>query len=268
MAISEHTFNDLLDNPTKVGMLTRWKRYLTGDPLRASRERLVQMYREASSRGSTTIRSRVFKGRKDRIYLVYCQVPSSGAPTVKYDCLIELDFTESSKGIGIFRSHPVENAHVRLYVNSPSWIYFYAFVAGKLGLIIPEYRGATGALALTEDPVIRNPDKSLGFEKVSYFTLLHIKGRYQNEKTLKREIGPSGSPPRPGSIDATDKLMERDREGKKIAEGRRKRRQPTPPSITTTDPRRKGGTAQKPIQSATKPSKRQRSAIRGSKRVS
>lgn len=63
--------------------------------------------------------------------------------------------------------------NVKMFSNSPSFLFTYAYTYYHDDLIIDEFAEKLPSIALTTPPAIRNPVESLGFEKSTY-----IAGRY------------------------------------------------------------------------------------------
>lgn len=97
---------------------------------------------------------------------VWVKVPSSKYKTVRYDVVFDLDF----EGNGIhFR-----NANTKMFLNSPAWVYTYAYVANSQDYVIEDLKEYINEAALNDEPKTTNPSSSFGFEKITYFALLYL----------------------------------------------------------------------------------------------
>jgi hypothetical protein len=63
---------------------------------------------------------------------------------------------------------------VRFFSNSPSFIFTYAYVFNKMGLLIPSLSSKLPPLCLTQAPTMRNPVESLGWEKSVYVAARYL----------------------------------------------------------------------------------------------
>jgi hypothetical protein len=76
---------------------------------------------------------------------------------------------------------------VKMFSNSPSFLYTYAYVYFNSGLIIDEFASKLPQIALTKQPSIRNPLESLGYEKSTYIAARYlIDGFILNDGYIKR----------------------------------------------------------------------------------
>lgn len=104
-------------------------------------------------------------------YYFYIQLPSETYPEkLTYDIVIEFLPIGNAKG-----DLTINNYAIRLFSNNPNFIFTYAYVYNKDGLIIDFLKNKIGSKCLHEKPKIKNPHLSYGFEKSVYFALLYIK---------------------------------------------------------------------------------------------
>jgi hypothetical protein len=63
---------------------------------------------------------------------------------------------------------------VTFFSNSPSFIYTYAYVFNKMGLLIPKFSSKLPSQCLTQAPTMRNPVETLGWEKSIYVAARYL----------------------------------------------------------------------------------------------
>lgn len=74
---------------------------------------------------------------------------------------------------------------INLFSNSPNFMFTYAYVYNKDGNLIGFLRNKLNPKSLTDEPVIRNPEQSYGFEKSVYFAILWIR---DNPKFITKSL--------------------------------------------------------------------------------
>jgi hypothetical protein len=63
---------------------------------------------------------------------------------------------------------------MRLFSNSPGFLFTYSYVYYHSDLIIPEFVSKIPQVAITQPPAIRNPFETLGFEKSTYIAARYL----------------------------------------------------------------------------------------------
>lgn len=66
------------------------------------------------------------------------------------------------------------NRNVKMFSNSPSFIFTYAYVYYHDDLLIKDFENKIPLVALLNAPEIRNPVESLGYEKSTYFAARYL----------------------------------------------------------------------------------------------
>ena len=108
--------------------------------------------------------------------LFYVKVPSEDYKDnkISYDVLFLIQHDKN-------RSR--EKRLIKLYSNSPSFIFTYCYVYNQHNLIIEKLKSKLPTEALTQFPEIRNPIGSLGYEKSTYIAAMYL----LNGKCLRDE---------------------------------------------------------------------------------
>lgn len=105
-------------------------------------------------------------------YILHMEVPSEYyyKEGLFYDVVIQFMVTDSSRV-----DLTLKNYRIRLYSNSPAFMFTYGYVYNKDENLVPFLKNKLSSLALTKAPVIRNPDESYGYEKSVYFAILFLR---------------------------------------------------------------------------------------------
>jgi uncharacterized protein YfcZ (UPF0381/DUF406 family) len=150
---------ELMSNPsgTKTGYLY-------------SREKIIadldRSYNELKNKGKK-FRWKVYKNAKETNKVIHIQVPSESIENFWFDVIIDIiGYPQNSKSFN--------DADVLIFCNSPSWIFFYAFVAHENGLTPTWLIPKIAKQALKEAPKQTNPVNTLGFEKMTSYALRFI----------------------------------------------------------------------------------------------
>lgn len=69
----------------------------------------------------------------------------------------------------------LKNYALNVYSNAPNFTFTYAYVYNKDGIIPDFMLPKVAEKAITDEPVVKNPGQSYGFEKSVYYALLFIK---------------------------------------------------------------------------------------------
>jgi len=163
MVLKKMTAQQFLKNPTGKGSATVARR----DRIKKDmRDRFDSLYKKSKK----NFKVRVTK-YKDNYYFIF-KIPSEFyySEGLYYDVVIEfIPPQESSK-----RLSSLDTYHIRFYSNSPNFMFTYAYIYNKDGLLIPWLKSKVSNKALKEPPAVRNPREEYGFEKSVYFALLYM----------------------------------------------------------------------------------------------
>ena len=99
--------------------------------------------------------------------LFHVRVPSEDYKDNKivYDVLFRIEFDNTKR---------YSLRDMRLFSNSPSFLFTYSYVYYHTDMIIPEFVGKLPQIAITTPPAIRNPFETLGFEKSTYMAARYL----------------------------------------------------------------------------------------------
>ena len=103
--------------------------------------------------------------KSEYLYRVWVKVPSSKYD-MTYDIVADITFKEG-------RSY-FDYGEIKLYTNSPAWVYTYAYVFNQDGLIPDDLLKYVSVKAIEEAPKKTNPSQNTGFEKITYFAFLFL----------------------------------------------------------------------------------------------
>lgn len=115
------------------------------------------------------------------LYYFYFKIPSEEIHDygLNYDVIIE--FSPPNEKVAL--THDLNKYNIRFISNSPNFMFTYGYLYNKEKLLISWLSHKLGKKALTEEPVVRNPQQEFGFEKSVYFALLYLE---LNPKEMKR----------------------------------------------------------------------------------
>jgi len=105
----------------------------------------------------------VISTEKD-VYRVFGKVPSQKY-LVDYDVVLDIDMKDQTNA---------KDAPIKVFTNTPSWVFTYGYVFNKLKIIPKDLVWAIGKEAKNEKPKVTNPEESLGFDKVVHQFLLFM----------------------------------------------------------------------------------------------
>ena len=148
--------------------------------------------------------------------IVWVKVPSEKY-TVDYDVIFELTFSEGARATA--------SADVRLYCNSPSWVFTTAYATKAAGMLAPGWDAALGRAAI-DPPRVTNPNLDQGFDKVVTQAIFFILGpggllSLQDLKAASTAAAPN---PKDKALWAEAKLFEYQRARDKFAAAARLQR--------------------------------------------
>jgi hypothetical protein len=110
--------------------------------------------------------------RDGESYIFHYKVPSEEyGDKMYYDVFLE--FEPSDKDDADLPS--LLGYKLRLFSNSPNFTFTYTYVIYNSDMLSERAIGKCNDKALKEEPRVRNPIESLGFEKSCYFAAMHLK---------------------------------------------------------------------------------------------
>lgn len=133
---------------------------------------LTQKYFSISSKGGIVIRS-CWIDNKNNLF-VHMGIMSESKPGVFYDTIfkfIKLKYLSGEKVIdGVFK----DKTELKVFSNSPEFVFTYANAFNKKGLLIDEYKSLIGTRALNEKAKIKNPNSEIGMSTSLFCCLKHL----------------------------------------------------------------------------------------------
>lgn len=93
----------------------------------------------------------------------------------------------------VFEIVPGDNKYVkdctfRVFSNSPSFVYTYAYIFNLYGLLIPQLKDKFDEVVLTREPSIRNYFKIISYEKSLYYSMLFLLNENQTIADLEKKV--------------------------------------------------------------------------------
>lgn len=123
---------------------------------------------------------------KDDKYYIFLRIPSEIITKgFYYDVVIEF-YTDNQL---FASSRSLSNYFFRVYSNSPSFVFTFCKAFLENDLFIKELSPKMSKEALKTDPVEKNPQKIIGYEKSLYFAYLWIKNKSLFNKSLFETYG-------------------------------------------------------------------------------
>jgi hypothetical protein len=192
------TVRDLITNPTGPYSRQVAARYTIRDALKA---KFLAAMKDPARR--KRFQASVTGVAPD--FVVWLRVPSEEYDVV-YDVVLQLHFPEGVRALS--------SAEIKLYCNSPSWVFTTGYAAREAGILFPGWEGALGRAA-KEKPKVTNPNLDVGFDKVVQQGLLWAMGPGGllsmgdlQRATVAKSLAPD---PRAPGLSAEAKLFEYNR---------------------------------------------------------
>lgn len=174
------TMNDFLTNPTGKSSASFTRRDLVIANLGYRYNELVK---------KTPITHTLYKC--DDYYLFYVRVPSEKyQDRLIYDVIVQFMITDKNSER---KSITINDLPMKMYSNSPNFMFTYAYVYNQDDNLVNFLTNKLNSKALTDEPKVKNPQFSYGFEKSVYFALLHIKKsqlNFRNRANMSATIYP------------------------------------------------------------------------------
>lgn len=157
----ELTLNELLTNPTGKSSAFMSARYRIIEDLELRYARMRKKF--------GMFDYKVFK--KGKSYIFVFKVPSETVDGILFDVAVQFD----PDGEESVKDRTLNRYVLKLFSNSPNFVFTYAYVLNKSDMIVPFLIDKLHDKVLTEAPKIRNPVETYGFEKSCYFACLFIR---------------------------------------------------------------------------------------------
>lgn len=173
-----------------------------------------------------TFKFKVYKVKDN--YLFHFYIPSEEFPdSLFYNVCVLFESHNELTG----SEKTINNHHLKLFSNSPNFMFTYTYALNQNKMIIPFLINKCAKRALTEAPTLRNPIEVYGFEKSIYFACRFIMDNQLNsifeiennrflfnEAKLKSEIATQESKYEEQKR-IKKEVAEKKRENKKLAKG-------------------------------------------------
>lgn len=118
-------------------------------------------------------------------YLIHFKIPSETIENFYYDVVFQFIPKDNNA-----RSSPnLNNYYTKFFSNDPAFIFTYAHVFLKEGLLVDDLASKIGAKATKEAPKETNPKKIIGYVKTFYFAYLFMKAKGLFNKVVFRGNG-------------------------------------------------------------------------------
>lgn len=114
-------------------------------------------------------------------YFFHLKVPSEKfTEDLEYDVVLQFIPVGGSTG-----DMTISNYTIKMFSNSPNFMFTYAYVFNKDGVLVDFTKKKLSEQCLRDEPKVKNPLQSYGFEKSVYFSLLYLK---ENRLTYKSSL--------------------------------------------------------------------------------
>lgn len=164
------TIFEYMDNPMGKGSTAIANRGLIRTNLDNRYEKLITKHHDFKC-------NRYFDGSR---FYFHIFIPSETERENDYDVVIEL-----SDPLGDFTKDITLNRYVmRVFSNCPSFVFTYAYVFNKYGMLIDDLRDKYTDIVFDNEPDIKNPGQIINFEKSIYFACKYL----STHKTLLNKI--------------------------------------------------------------------------------
>lgn len=162
---SNMTMEKYLSNPTGIKNNTALNLPMIKQGLDYRYDKLIKVHKR--------FKFTVYK-KDDNVLLLHMKLPSE-TYNIFYDVLIEMREVDTL----------IRHNTFKLFSNSPSFVFNYAYVYNAKGMIIPELASKYGDKVLKHPPNITNYLRITSYEKSVYYTILYILMNYEQNKELE-----------------------------------------------------------------------------------
>ena len=176
------TINDLLINPLGKGSAV-------GAARSAIIADLDNRFLKVMLNNNNRMEVRCFKNKDD--YLIKVKVPAEKYSGLYYDVLLKFTpYSPNKEDLDVIKNDRSLNRYrLRLFSNSPNFMFTYTYVLNKYDMIVPIIKHKCSNTALTTPPAIKNPVESYGFEKSCYFACKYLKQMgYLNKLVIEQNL--------------------------------------------------------------------------------
>lgn len=153
------TANSILVNPVK------------GSSHMAPRSLIINSLTEKASSMSIKIQS--VRVNKLNNLIVHMKLASSSSSVV-YDVIFEFINIKRIVGNKVMDGVFKDKTEMKVFSNSPEFVFTYAYSYNKLNYLINEYKEFIDPIALTVPPKVRNPNSEIGISTSLFYCLKYL----------------------------------------------------------------------------------------------
>lgn len=150
--------NDFLKNPVGKGAVIPGKNFLL--------QNLDSRYKQLMDRHEFEVN--IYK-KKDKFFFHFIIMTEDPDRENTYDVVVGFYPTTTQK-----LDTSIKRYDIKLFSNSPSFIYTYAYVAKENKMLIVDFYNKFDVNVLKKPPVSRNPGKTMGYEKSIYYACKYL----------------------------------------------------------------------------------------------
>lgn len=163
---------------------------------------LTEKYQRLTNRKK--IKSFCYTGTKKNQYTIHLVIPSETERDNTYDIVFE--FTPANKEV--LSAGTLKEYDVRVFANSPSFAYTFAYVYQKHGLMIDFLAKRLGKQFVKIAPDVRNRYQIVSYEKYIFFGAMYIiESGLLAKKTLDGKVNPMGPFTFPYKVRTLEQIM-------------------------------------------------------------
>lgn len=122
----------------------------------------------------------MFKNHDGSRFILYLAIPSESEKALFYDTVLDFYTTDDVAK----RTTNLDEYNIRFFSNDPNFMFTYANVFNKDGLLVPELRNKFDKIVYKQKPVKTNPNRIVGYVKSLYFAYLFYKLKGFRNKLL------------------------------------------------------------------------------------
>lgn len=93
---------------------------------------------------------------------------------IEYDIILEFLNIRKVDGDKVINGVFPDKTEMKVFSNSPEFVFTYAYAFNKKGYIIPRYRQYIGSKALNDAPKIKNPNSDIGMSTSIFYSLKYL----------------------------------------------------------------------------------------------
>lgn len=120
---------------------------------------------------------------------VHIAIGSKTVTNLQYDVILQFKNINYIDGNKIIDGVIPSKTELKVFSNSPEFVFIYAYAFNKRNYIINKYKTYLDARCLTEEPKVKNPSSDIGmstslFSALKYLEIIGFYGNYNYSKFL------------------------------------------------------------------------------------